>query len=339
MSSQVFRIHNTKEYRKAGATDLIEWLPLPGAHPLFIPKWIGEIVVYAIVHNEILHISGPTGTSKSSLLEALYLEPKNFSAICAVLGFPVLPLKLYTIEMATYETPGELYQRRALKNGTTYDEKSRLVEALKDADKCKGKCYPLLWLREMGRVHSSSIQGGLLNLITKGDIILPDGTRIDGQGISWVADSNYQAESDSTHTLVTFDDALKRRFTINLTLDYLTFEQEVQVLRHIFNLALEKKQKISMELILQVVRLGNVVRRQRSEGNLLSVPPPTIWGYMAFMRAAMLLPFLSLQQVATATMLGNASLEDRKYITSVFNEVFGIQSMDKEDLNLELNLF
>ena len=48
-----------------------------------------------------------------------------------------------------------------------------------------------------------------------------------------MADSNYQAETDSVHTLVTLDDALKRRFSINLTLDYLTPEQEVEVLQHI----------------------------------------------------------------------------------------------------------
>ena len=82
-------------------------------------------------------------------------------------------------------------------------------------------------------MHSSSVQGGLLNLIVKGDIVLPDGSRIDGRGISWVADSNYQAEQDATHTLVTLDDALKRRFSINLTLDYLSAEQEMQVLHHI----------------------------------------------------------------------------------------------------------
>ena len=85
----------------------------------------------------------------------------------------------------------------------------------------------------MGRVHSSSVQGGLLNLMSKYDILLPDGRRLDGSKVAWVADSNYQAEGDSTHTLVTLDDALKRRFTINLTLDYLDLLQEVQVLQHI----------------------------------------------------------------------------------------------------------
>jgi MoxR-like ATPase len=48
-----------------------------------------------------------------------------------------------------------------------------------------------------------------------------------------VADSNYQAEQEGAHTLVALDDALKRRFTINLTMDYLSAGQEVEVLNHL----------------------------------------------------------------------------------------------------------
>jgi energy-coupling factor transporter ATP-binding protein EcfA2 len=233
MAIGIYRVHMPDEYRKAGPTDLVELLPPPGGNPLFFPKSIVEVLVYGIVRHEFIHLSGPTGSAKSSLLEALHLVPENFSGICTALGYEVRPLRIYPIEMATFEAPGELYQRRALKDGTTYDEKSRLVLSLEEANRCRGRQYPLIWLREIGRVHSSSVQGGLLNLMTKSDIVLPDGTRIDGHGISWVADSNYQAEHDSTHTLVTLDDALKRRFSINLALNYLTAEEEVQVLHQI----------------------------------------------------------------------------------------------------------
>ena len=233
MAKGVYRAYKPKEYRKAGPTDLIQLLPVPGGNPLFLLKWVVETLVYGIVQHEFIHLSGPTGSAKSSLLEAISQVPENFEGICSSLGFPPRPLKLYPIEMATYEAPGELYQRRSLKDGTTFDEKSRVVAALEDAAGTNGQCYPLVWLREIGRVHSSSVQGGLLNLMTKGDIVLPDGSRFPGQGIAWVADSNYQAETDSVHTLVTLDDALKRRFSINLTLDYLTPEQEVEVLQHI----------------------------------------------------------------------------------------------------------
>jgi predicted proteasome-type protease len=71
--------------------------------------------------------------------------------------------------------------------------------------------------------------------MTRGNILLPDGTQVDGRQIAWVADSNYQSEADSRHVLVEFDDALKRRFSVNLTLDYLCAEDEVAILTHIIS--------------------------------------------------------------------------------------------------------
>lgn len=360
MATRVYRVDKPEEYRKAGPTDLLELQPAPGCNPLFLMKWIVETLVYAIVHHEIIHLSGPTGSAKTSLLEALYLVPANFDGICAGLGFPTLPLKLYPVEMATYEAPGELYQRRALKGGSTFDEKSRLVEALEDAAKAQGKSYPLIWLRELGRVHSTSVQGGLLNLVTKSDIVLPDGTRVDGKMIAWVADSNYQAEQDSTHTLVTLDDALRRRFSMNLTLDYLTAEDEIQVLRHLHAESTPEQRSSFFsqfrkgdakggkgeagapekdDQIVKVVRLGNLIRKHRADGNLHSVPPPTIYGYLSFLRMAKALPHLNMQQVALATMLGNASLADRQHISGVLNESFGIKLAQDDDPTLGGNLF
>lgn len=93
------------------------------------------------------------------------------------------------------------------------------------------------------------------------------------------------------------------------------------------------------ELVLRVVRLGNAVRAQRSEGNLQSVPPPTIYGYLAFLRMALSLPHLSMQQIAMVTLLGNASVEDRKQAAGVFNEVFGLQTAEEDDTTLGVNLF
>ena len=92
-------------------------------------------------------------------------------------------------------------------------------------------------------------------------------------------------------------------------------------------------------LIRKVVQLGQLVRRQRADGNLRSLPPPTISGYLAFLSMAKALPHLSLQRVALSTLLGNASAEDRKYVSAVFNEVFGLQDELFEDENLGGILF
>jgi MoxR-like ATPase len=339
MSTQVFRLDKREQYTKAGPDDLIRLQPVPGANgrPLFLPKCVLEKTAYAIVHCEALHLSGPTGTAKTSLMEALQV-PENFGAIVSAMGFPFKPLKVYPIEMATFDAPGELYHRRSLRNGTTYDEASPIVIALKDAEMANGSCYPVIWLREIGRVHSAAVQGGLLDLMPQaGDVTLPDGSRVGGN-VCFAADSNYQAESDSTHTLVTFDDALRRRFTVNVTLDYLPPEQEVQVLSHLFKD--QRRQRIDDDLIARVVRLGQRIRAQRHEGNLLTLPPPTIAGHVAFLQMAERVPHLSLQQIALSTALGNASLEDRKVALAVFNEVFGLQQdVDEEDLTKGRGLF
>ena len=338
MTQNLFRLNEPGEYRKAGPSDLVEMLPVPGHHPLFLKKTDLEALTFSICTFEACHISGPTGTAKSSLLDAIDRAPANFNALCAALGFREMPLKVYPVEMVIYETPGELYQRRALKEGTTFDEKSRLVESLEEAGRLRADAYPLIWLRELGRVHSPSVQGGLLDMMTRGDIILSDGTRINGQGISWVADSNYQAEQDATHTLVAFDDALKRRFSVNITLNYLSAEQEAQVLREILKTAPLRLEHVD-PLIEKSVQLGHAVRRQKAEGNLLSVPAPTIMGYLAFLRMADRLPHLTPQQVAMSTLLGLCSREDRKQVSGVLNEVFGLQAYDGEDPAINLNLF
>jgi hypothetical protein len=92
-------------------------------------------------------------------------------------------------------------------------------------------------------------------------------------------------------------------------------------------------------LVVKTVQLGNVIRRQRLQGSLQSVAPPTIYGYLAFLRMAHALPHLSLQQVAMATLLGNASLEDRKVAAGAFNETFGLNIADADDPTLGGSLF
>jgi hypothetical protein len=337
MVQEVFPVEKAGMYKKAGPTDLVKLLPVDGCNSLFIQKWLLETLVYGIASCEFIHLSGPTGSAKTSLMEALYLRQENFRSVCQALGFVDKPLGLHPIEMVIFDTPGELVQRRALKNGTTFDERSPLVEALVQADQKRRECYQTIWLREMGRVHSASIQGGLLDLMTRGDIVLPDGNHMQGAGFSWVADSNYQAESDATHTLVTFDDALRRRFTINLTLDYPSAEQEVLILHHLVKDG--QLPAIGNELVVKVVALGQAIRRHRIEGNLLSVPPPTLYGYQALIRMVHSLPHLSLHQIAAATLLGNANPEDQKLVSSVFNEVFGLQSESEEDPTKGGNLF
>lgn len=338
MASKFFKITNKVAYRRAGAKDLIELLPVPGSNPLYIQKEFLEALVWAIVSGEFIHISGPTGTAKSSLIEALTRVPENFNLACRALRLKQKPLYLYPIEMATFETPGELYQRRSLSGGSTFDENSIVVNALLDADKRRDTHYTLIWLREMGRVHSASVQGGLLNLMYKGEIELPNGNEIDGRGICWIADSNYQAESDSVHTLVTLDDALKRRFSVNLTLDYLPAALEIQVMTE-----LAKRSgfyNIDPKTITMLIYLGNAIRAEKMNGELTSIAPPTIDGYFTFLKMHNVLNHFSLQEIASSTILGNASKDDEKQASQLFSQFFGMHmAEEEEDISMISNAF
>jgi hypothetical protein len=328
MSNGVFQISNSEEYRRAGSLDLIEMLPVPDCNPLFMPKLVLETIVGAVTRREFIHVSGPSGVAKTALIEALSGNPSNFLALCSYLGAEPKPLRLFPIETPIYETAGELWQHRSIKNNQTYDEFSGLVQALIVASKIQD-AYPLIWLREMGRVMSSSVQGGLLNLMAS-NILLPNGERIDGRNIAWIADSNYQAEREYSHSLVPFDDALKRRFTVNITLGYLTPKQEAYALAHLMQKRYGKSM-VNQELIKQVVKLGMEIRSYRMEGMLKSVPPPTIYGYEAFLRMAMAMPHLSAQQVANMTLLGAAWREDEKHISAILGKIFGVQGDSAQD--------
>jgi hypothetical protein len=233
MGQSVYSLNNPKEYKMAGPYDLVELIAPPGRHPLILPKWIPEAIVYAIVNHEKTHLSGPTGSAKTKLAEDLQNVPENFEIICQSLGYPVLPLKVFAVEMAIFEAPSELWQRRAISGGNTFDELSILIQYFQKAEQLSGSTYPVIHLREFGRVHSSSVQSGLPDIMAEADILMPDGNRIDGRNIAWLCDSNYQDEENSTYTLVTLDDALKRRFTVHICMDYLTPEQEVTILQHI----------------------------------------------------------------------------------------------------------
>jgi len=241
-------------------------------------------------------------------------------------------MKLFPVEMAIFESPGEIYQRRALRKGQTYDEKSVLVEYLEKASQIRDEYYPVIHLREIGRVHSSSVQGGLLNLITPSDVELPDGRRVEGNGICWLADSNYQAEQDSRHTLVPLDDALARRFSVNLTLTYLDPEQELAVVQ-------ELRQGKVTEQQLQVIKLGHKIRYERAQGRLQSVSPPTIASYLVFIDMMRNLASLSPKQVAQSTLVGNACNDDLKHVDSLLNSVFGLAPEEGQDAEIGENLF
>jgi hypothetical protein len=230
MYRTIYPISNQKKYKQAGPDDLIEFLPPPGEHPLIISKGIAEILVYGVVNREKIHLSGRTGQAKTKLINDLVAEPKNFEIICHQLGYPVRPLKVFACEMAMFEAPSELWQRRSLENGNTFDELSILMQMLKQAAQLTDTEYPVIHLKEFGRVHSSAVQAGLPNIMAEGTIRTPDNQLINGRSMAWLADSNYQ-DADGQYTLVNLDDALKRRFTLHICMEIFSPDQELAILQ------------------------------------------------------------------------------------------------------------
>lgn len=320
--SGIHYITNKQALARAGTRDLVALHPLPGNPPIIKELWVLEVLGAGIIAGEFIHIHGETGTAKNALVEALTNVPENWEALCRHLNARYLPLKVYPVEMAVFETISELHFRRALSDGKTYDEPSCIVQSIREASTLVGAAYPVLWLRELGRTPTASVQGGLLNLMTKGLVRLNNNEMITGAGIAWLADSNYHTDDSSVHVLVVEDDALNRRWSLNLTFDYLTPEQDMEILR--FHKQQGYLPDIDDELIAQVVNLGEKIREQRKKGALASLAPPTLYGYAAFLRAMHRHPRFTKQEVAEATLAGSATAKDRDDVRGLFAEVFGV---------------
>ena len=89
--------------------------------------------------------------------------------------------------------------------------------------------------------------------------------------------------------------------------------------------------RLDDSLVMKVVELGQAIRGQRSQGNVLTVAPPTLYSYFAFLRLAHALPNLSVQEVANVTLIGSASPADRERLAGVFSEVFGLRKGRRGD--------
>jgi len=327
MKNIAFRVDDPRSYRKAGSRSIIELTGAAGNNDLYIQKRKLELLVAAIVSKENVNLSGPTGSGKTALIEALSLVPDNFIPGCRELGFPEKPLKTFPGEMTQFDTPSELYRIRALQDGNTFYEDSIIFRSIAEARSIKDTHYAVIWCRELGRCQNG-VQGALLNIISRGDILTADGRRIPSEGISFLTDNNYQAADDAVHSLCVFDDALRRRFSINITLDYLPAETEEIILR---NLASREGLGADEKNLMRLVLLGEKIRAARADGRFQSLAPPTIHGYLGALRLQALLPSYLLQDVLEHSILGNASSEDRKLFPALYHEVFGAEAVCSEE--------
>ncbi len=356
---KVFRIEDKREREAAGSGDLLrllpvkrcrqnevdpralsqtgrsersersEGIPLTDPNSVFVAKDILQGLVDGIASYNIIHFSGPTGTAKSSCLEALFLVPKNFLGVLDTIPFPheSKPVKMFPVEMAAFESTADTYSRRSIVEGTTMDEDSVLVKAMTDAALASDRFYPVVWIREMGRCNHGSIQGGLLNLIYKGIVILNDGREIDTSRMAFIFDSNYSAEKDGSYNLVRLDTALNRRAQIQLKMEYPSLEQELAILEFICR---DYGWTVPSGLLEKIVKMGEMVRKSKLEGNLQSLVTPTIYGYLSMVQRVIHLPHLGWPRCAQMTLLGNPQTDDLPQVATVLQQVFGVKAGNKE---------
>ena len=325
------KIYTTEptSYRAAGPGDLVRLEPLPGSHPPIIERQKLDLIVRGITEGARVHISGETGTAKTLTIRTLLLREENFHNICEVLGRPRRPLTIYSCPLARFDGPGELTFRRAIKDGTTYDEDSLILAALKAQDGQAGKTYAAVLLPELGRTQSEMIQGALVELIGDAVLLEAEGRLVHVPHVAWVADSNYAGTG--TFSLVTQDDSLRRRFDISIEMGHPAEEQECTILEHLVPQAVPEE-------VAAIVRLGSEIRAARRDGGLLSVPPPTLFGYEQFLRTRLDLPHLPPDVVAFATILGHCADEDRALAGDLLARTHGVAAGTEDEADAVMGL-
>jgi len=289
---------------------------MPGSPAPIVERHKLDMLVTGVANGGRVHVSGETGTAKTLTIRTLLLNESNFHNICKALGLPKRPLSVYSCSVALVDGPPELTFRRSIKNGTTFDEDSTIVQALKEQDGKKGKEYAVILLPELGRTHSESVQGALVDMITEAFLLQEESRVLKVGHVAWVADSNY-ADQEGLYTLVAFDDALRRRFNVNLSMNHPVQEQECAILARLVPGAPEEE-------IAKIVSLGSKVRLKKKDGALQSVPPPTLYGYAEFLQLHTRLPHIPVDTVAFTTILGHCSDEDRSLAGNLLSQTHGV---------------
>ncbi len=320
-----FKISRKKDWHSAGPNDLIEILVPPGQHPLFYRKKNLHLLTLAIADRGCLHISGGSGTGKTSLLFALTKMPKNWSLLCKYHDLAPLPLRPFHVAGFNYESPSELWYRRSIDQDGTYDEEQKLVDFLRESIAKTDEAYYLLHLMELGRTRSE-IQHAYVHLIEKNDLIDPlKGESMGVLNLAVVADSNYAAAHQFEFLLAEQDTALFNRINESaIKIDHLSADEESAILKEIkCHLGAEE---VPDALIEKITDLGNMIRTEQLEnGALSSVSPVSMRQYISFLKKAVRSP-LPPEELVDATLLALASDEDLETISELKARVFGAKS-------------
>ena len=79
------------------------------------------------------------------------------------------------------------------------------------------------------------------------------------------------------------------------------------------------------------MQIGGEFRNRRAQGELQSIPAPTIYGYLAFLRLYDSLPNANLIDLYNCTLLGNASPSDVEAGRALINNCLGVDVGEELD--------
>lgn len=313
----VFKIEKVSEFKQARDNDLIRMLPAAkGNNPMYVEKYKLISLVLAIVYNEIVHLSGPTGTGKTSLLHALIDQPLNWRWMCTHLNIAFKRLRVFAHSAVSFESPAELFYRRAIGPDGTFDEPSYLLQDLKKLYRHADRYYNAMWISEMLRMPST-VQNAFVELINQKSTDAKGKVIGKGKKIAWIFDSNYQAAQDERFffELSQFDEALKARNTVCLTFDYLSQQQEIDILSS--SLSAEDRKDIPDMVLALLVEMAANIRQGKFEGKYEALPMPTFRQYLGFLKL-LKRGHLTVERLAEVVLFGFASEEDLVELRELF---------------------
>ena len=218
-------VNSKSKWKRAADDDLIALTT--GSGPFYVKKEILESMVHGVRDREVIHLSGGTGTGKSTLGNIL---PRNWRSLCVNMGIDYQALKVFTIPLVHYQGPDELFTRRAIAENRTLDEDQPPLKAAKEAMSLNKDHDIIMWFQELGRTHTS-VQHALVTSFLNDQVYDHHGQNLGNLNACILMDSNYQDREGGNYLLHDLDGALQSRFTLQLTLGYLEMQREKEILR------------------------------------------------------------------------------------------------------------
>jgi hypothetical protein len=311
-------VFDVTDFDLASSGSLLRMQPLPNSHAYFADYDIAVLVVDALATLAPVHLSGPSGTGKTHMLNSLLFgPPANFYCISNGLGLPQWPrIRAHRILVSMYETPGEVWYKTGVVRFTTLQQPQKILEVLEEAS-ADPEALHIVWLVESGRGISSAVQGGWLEIVGQRTIREPNGKVFELGNVAFVTDSNHSANVSGEFSIWDLDQAYGRRWTRRINLAALSPDQEAAVLRELAPAATDQQ-------IQQVVSLAVTIRQKHEEGGLRSCLPPTIdaeldlLGCMSRLRQ-------NTRTLVFNTLLGHCASREIEEAETAYAEAFGVQ--------------